>query len=82
MDILANHIREQLAHKDCCTVFRPEIARVWPKLAEMIEERNAAIQAFAAEHGWEANIVDPGIVVTFRQRQLVPTGATAEATAS
>lgn len=67
MDNLAKHIREQLAFKDRCTVFRPEIARVWPKLTEMVAERNAAIEAFAKEHGWDVEIVDPSVVVTFRR---------------
>jgi hypothetical protein len=66
MDALCKHIREQLEHKECCTVFRPEIARVWPKLTELIAERNAAIEAFARERGWTVEIVDPGVVVTFR----------------
>ena len=66
MDNLSKHIREQLKRKDCCTVFRPEISRVWPKLTEMIAERNAAIRAFARERGWTVEIVDPGVVVTFR----------------
>jgi hypothetical protein len=80
MELLAKHIREQLAQKDCCTVFRPEVARVWPQLTEMIEKRNAAIHAFAAERGWEAKIVDPGIVVTFRKRKAAhqPLESTAE----
>ena len=67
MDALCKHIREQLEHKECCTVFRPEIARVWPKLTELIAERNAAIEAFAKERGWSVEIVDPGVVVTFRK---------------
>jgi len=68
MDQLTKYIREQLEHKDRCTVFRPEITRVWPKLSEMVAERNAAIQAFAEERGWTAEIIDPGVVVTFRRK--------------
>ena len=67
MDGLAKHIRAELEHNDHCTVFRPEISRVWPKLTELVAERNAAIQAFAKERGWTAEIVDLGVAVTFRK---------------
>ena len=43
------------------------VARVWPQIIEMTEQRNAAIQEFARQRGWTATIVDPGVTVTFRK---------------
>lgn len=67
MDVLARHVAEQLAQKDSCTVFRHDITRAWPALAEAIEKRHAEIHAFAKARGWTATITEPSIVVTFRK---------------
>ena len=67
MELLAEHIRKALTHIDSCTIFRPDVARVWPQIIEMTEQRNAAIQEFARQRGWTATIVDPGVTVTFRK---------------
>jgi len=67
VDLLAAHIRKALTFSDSCTIYRPDVARVWPEIIEVEERRNAAIQEFARQHGWAATIVDPGITVTFQK---------------
>jgi hypothetical protein len=67
MDVLARHVAEQLTQKDSCTVFRHDITRAWPALADAIEKRHAEIHAFAKARGWIATITEPGMVVTFRK---------------
>jgi hypothetical protein len=67
VDLLASQIRKALSLAASCTIFRPDIARVWPQIIDMAVQRDAAIQGFARQHGWVATIVDPGITVTFRR---------------
>ena len=69
MKQLAEHIAERLSVKKFCTIFENQIARIWPLRAPEIDERNAAIHAFAHAHGWTAKISDPGIRVTFRKKE-------------
>jgi hypothetical protein len=67
VNLLAEQIRKALSHSDSCTIFRPDIARVWPQVIDMTQQRNAAIEDFAKQRGWTATIVDHGVVVTFRK---------------
>jgi len=48
-------------------VFENELARIWPRdeLAKLKREKQ--IRVFAANNGWIATILDPGIRVTFRK---------------
>lgn len=64
---LAAQISERLARKPFCTVFGNDVFRIWPMPKEIVEKRNAAIQAFAKKMGLSATILDPGIRVTFRK---------------
>jgi hypothetical protein len=68
VDALANHIRGRLKAKKFCVVFEQQLDRVWPR-ENLGERRKELIRAFADANGWEATIHDPGIRVTFREKQ-------------
>jgi len=67
MDALAKHIAERLQTRKSCTAFEAELSRAFPVNGKEEQRRIAAIQAFAKERGWTANIQNPGLLVTFRK---------------
>jgi hypothetical protein len=69
LDALVNRIRDRLKAKKFCTAFENDLDPVWPREKLSREKRYQLIQAFAAANQWEATINDPGIRVTFRQKQ-------------
>jgi hypothetical protein len=68
LDALANHIRDRLKARKFCVAFEQQLERVWPR-ESVGERRKELIRAFAEKNGWEATIHDPGIRVTFREKQ-------------
>jgi hypothetical protein len=74
MESLARRIAARLAGMNFFTISEPEVSRVWPLDSSAEQERNKAIQAFAKERGWTANIHDPGIRVTFRKAKVESSG--------
>jgi hypothetical protein len=68
LDALANHIRDRLKSRKFCVAFEQQLELVWPR-ENGGEGRKELIRAFAETNGWEATIHDPGIRVTFREKQ-------------
>jgi hypothetical protein len=68
LDAFANHIRDRLKLRKFCVAFEQQLERVWPR-ETVSEGRKELIRAFAEANGWEATIHDPGIRVTFREKQ-------------
>jgi hypothetical protein len=69
LDALANHIRDRLKVRKFCVAFEQQLELVWPRESVGDEGRKELIRAFAEANGWEATIHDPGIRVTFREKQ-------------
>jgi hypothetical protein len=69
LDALINRIRDRLKSKNFCVAFENDLDRVWPREKLPREARYELIRAFAAANGWQATINDPGIRVTFREKQ-------------
>jgi hypothetical protein len=69
LDALANHIRGRLKARKFCVAFEQQLDLVWPRESMDQGKRKELILAFAEANGWEATIHDPGIRVTFREKQ-------------
>ena len=69
METLANYIIERLKIRPSCTVFKQDLARIFPAIEKEAEKRHAAIRKFAEERGWDVIISDPGIRATFRPKR-------------
>jgi hypothetical protein len=69
LDALINRIRDRLKSKKFCVAFENDLEPVWPREELSREDRYQLILAFAKANDWEATINDPGIRVTFREKQ-------------
>jgi len=67
VELLAEHIREELETHLYCTVFESAAELLWPRNQPKAADRVAQIDAFAKTHGWLATITYPGHGVTFRK---------------
>jgi hypothetical protein len=70
MQDLIKRIRQRLETTKACTVFESDLDRIWPREKLHREKRELAIQMFAKKNGWTANVLDPGIRVTFRKAAI------------
>jgi hypothetical protein len=64
---LTQKIRDRLKTHKACTIFEKDLSQVWPYSHKQREQRYKLIKQYAAQHGWSATILDPGIRVTFRK---------------
>jgi hypothetical protein len=61
MKILATRIAKELKAAKHCTVYEPELTRVWPDA----ESRQTQIASFAKKHGWRLRHYSHGFCAIF-----------------
>ena len=61
MKMLATRIAKELESGKLCTVYEPELTRVWPDE----KTRSAQIASFARKHGWQVFFYSHGFFVVF-----------------
>jgi len=61
MKMLATRIAKELRSGKLCTVYEPELMRVWPDE----KTRPAQIASFAKKHGWQVLFYGHGFFAVF-----------------
>lgn len=61
MKILATRIAKELKSGKLCTVYEPELTRIWPDE----KTRPAQIASFAKQHGWQVFFYSHGFFAVF-----------------
>jgi len=62
MKILAQQIAKELEKANHCSVYEPELSRVWPHNGIRLEGQ---VEAFAKQHGWRVRFYKDGFCAIF-----------------
>lgn len=66
MQTLTSRIAKELEAAPHCSVYEPELDRVWPQC----ENREQIITEFAKVHGWQLRFYRDGLVAIFAKAPL------------
>ena len=64
-DQLAERIAAVLQSRESCPIFGQTIKEVWPREGASGSQTDVILE-FSKAHGFEAQLTDPGVMVTFR----------------
>lgn len=71
MEIVSEHIAQQLSGREFCLLFEDELERYWPSEKSAGTEREKKVEAFARSRGWTASVLegDFGTRAIFRKQK-------------